>query len=430
MATYLLNASVYRGGGEFDDTATVVIDGGKIKSVGQAAPPKGVKTADFSLLRAAYQEWYDGPVTPLPKAGHPAKRPSAPSLGEIAIDCGGLRLYPGLIDPHTHVSVFEDGAGPVAAHGNEMTDPNTAQLDIRDSIYPHDLAIADAQRAGITVCCILPGSGNLIGGMVCIVKLYGRTVDEMMLVERHALKMALGENPYRAYGAKGKAPSTRFGNAGEVRAAFDEALHYAAKHDAWHKKSAADKAKEPFQRNRKLENIAGAIRGEYPVRYHAHRTDDIYTALRLSREFGFCLILEHGTEGFKIANVIAEAGVPVTVGPVLTSRVKYELRERTTALAGELYRAGVQIAIQTDHPVLPIQTLPLAAAVAVKDGLPEEAAVDCMTLNAAKILGIDKRTGSLEKGKDADLFLADGDVLDPRHHVLATLIDGFCVYGG
>jgi imidazolonepropionase-like amidohydrolase len=351
-----------------------------------------------------------------------------PSLGDIAIDCGGLRLYPGLIDPHTHVSVFEDGAGPVAAHGNEMTDPNTAQLDIRDSIYPHDLAIADAQRAGITTVCILPGSGNLIGGMVCIAKLYGRTVDEMLLVERHALKMALGENPYRAYGAKGRAPSTRFGNAGEVRDALDSALHYAAKRDAWQKKSAADKAKEPFARNRKLENIAGALRGEYPVRYHAHRTDDIYTALRLAQEFGFRLILEHGTEGFKLANVIAAAGVPVTVGPILTARSKYELRERTTRLAGELHRAGVLIAIQTDHPVLPVQTLPLAAAVAVKDGLPEEAAVDCMTLNAARILGIDGRTGSLQRGKDADLFLADGDVLDPRHHVLATLIDGFCVH--
>ena len=170
MATYLLNASVYRGKGEFDDAATVVVDGGKIKSVGKAAPPKAAKSADFSLLRAAYQEWNDGPVTPLPAAGKHAKRPSAPDLGELAIDCGGLRLYPGLIDPHTHVSVFEDGAGPVAAHGNEMTDPNTAQLDIRDSIYPHDLALPDARRAGITTVCILPGSGNLIGGMVCIAK--------------------------------------------------------------------------------------------------------------------------------------------------------------------------------------------------------------------------------------------------------------------
>lgn len=423
MSIYLCNADVYRAQGEFLPDTTLVINGGKIGRIGKFAPPAGAKRAELGLLHDAYQSWLAGPITP---AG---KRPTPPDLGDIVVDCTGLRIYPGLLDPHTHICVFEDGAGQVGFHGNEYSDPNTAHLNIKDSIYPYDLAVPEAAAGGVTCVGIFPGSANLIGGICVAAKMYGRTVDEMLINEQQGLKMALGENPFRVYGTKGQTPGTRFACAGGVRAAFDEAKHYMEKRAAWDKKKAADKAKEPFKRERKLENIAGALRGEYPVRYHAHRADDIYTAIRLSREFGFRLILEHTTEGYKLADLLATERIMCDVGPTLTNRSKYELRERDTRMVGIMHNAGVHIALSTDHPVIPLQYLPLQAAVAVKDGLPESAAIDIMTINAAKTMGLESRVGSLSPRKDADLFITDGDVLDPRHHVLATFIDGFCVWG-
>jgi imidazolonepropionase-like amidohydrolase len=422
MAIYLANASLYRRGGEFLEGATLCIAGRQIRSAGHMAVPRLAKRAHWRLLHDGYQRWLEGPITA------PGQRPTPPDLGDVVIDCSGLRIYPGLIDPHTHICCFEDGAGVVGQHGNETTDPNTAQLTIIDSIYPGDLAIADAVAGGVTCAGIFPGSANLIGGMCVAVKLYGRTVDEMLIDDKQGLKMALGENPFRVYGTQGKTPSTRFASAGGVRTAFDEAVHYMEKRAAWERKKPAERAKEPFKRDRKLENIAGALRGEYPVRYHAHRSDDIYTAVRLSKEFGFRLILEHTTEGGKLAELLARERIMCDVGPTLTARIKYELRERTPRTAGVLHNAGVHIALSTDHPVIPLQYLPLQAAVAVKEGLPESAAVDVMTINAAKTMGLERRLGSLAARKDADLFITDGDVLDPRHHVLATFIDGFCVW--
>jgi imidazolonepropionase-like amidohydrolase len=423
MSIYLLHADVYRAHGEFHEDATLAITGRKIARVGKFDAPASAKRAEWGMLHDAYQQWLGGPLTPV------GQRPTPPDLGDIAIDCTGLRIYPGLLDPHTHICCFEDGAGAVGYHGNEVSDPNTAHLNIKDSIYPYDLAIPDAVAAGVTCVGIFPGSANLIGGLCIAAKLYGRTVDEMLVDEKQGLKMALGENPFRVYGTKNQAPGTRFACAGGVRAAFDEAVHYMEKQAAWQKKKAADKAKEPFKRDRKLENIAGALRGEYPVRYHAHRADDIYTAIRLSREFGFRLILEHTTEGFKLADLLASEHIMCDVGPTLTARVKYELRERNPATVAVLHNAGVHIALSTDHPVIPLQYIPLQAAVAVKEGLPESAAVDIMTINTAKTMGLEARIGSLAARKDADLFITDGDVLDPRHHVLATFIDGFCVWG-
>lgn len=422
MAIYLTNASVYRGKGEFDDKAAVVIAGRRIKSVGKASIPRGARRAAWQLAHDACRKWYDGPITP------PGQRPSPPDLGELVIDCSGLRIYPGLLDPHTHIGCFEDGAGAVGYHGNEYSDPNTAHLNIKDSINPHDLAIPEAVAAGVTTVGIFPGSANLIGGLCIACKLYGRTIDEMLIDEMQGLKMALGENPFRVYGSQNKFPGTRFGCAAGVRAAFDEALHYDAKLRAWHKKKKADRDKEPWKRDRKLENIAAALRGEYPVRYHAHRADDIYTAVRLSKEFGFELIMEHTTEGHKVADVLAREKIYCDVGPTLTSRAKYELRERHPRTLGVLHNAGVHVALSTDHPVIPLQYIMLQAAVAVKEGLPESAAIDVMTINAARHMGLEKRVGSLVARKDADLFITDSDVLDPRHQVLATFIDGFCVH--
>ncbi len=419
----MINAEVYRGRGKFDKRTNVAISGSKIKSVGTAAPPKGARRVSFAELQEQYADWTRGPLTPV------GRRPAPAETGNLVVDCSGLRIYPGMIEPHCHITCFEDGAGAVGSQGNDTSDPNTAQLDIKDSMWPEDLALPEARAAGITTAAVFPGSANLIGGMIVVAKMYGRTVDEMIIVEKQGLKMALGENPMRVYGAgQNRFPKTRFGNAAGIRQALDDALHYGASRDAWQKKSKADKAKAPFKRDRRLENILGALRGEYPVRCHAHRADDIYTAIRLSKEYGFELTLEHMTEAWKIAEFIGREKIRGTLGPYLTSRVKYELRDRTTKSGGILDNHGVLFAFQTDHPVLPIQTLPLAAAWAVKDGMDEASAVDSITINAAKVLGIEKRTGSITAKKDADLFITDGDVLDTRHHVLATFIDGFCVH--
>ncbi|MEZ5339305.1 MAG: amidohydrolase family protein [bacterium] len=423
MPVHLINAEVYLGRGKSDKRSNVAISGGKIKSVGKSAPPSGAKRVSFGDLHEQYQDWTRGPLTEV------GKRPVPKESGNLVVDCSGLRIYPGMIEPHCHITCFEDGAGPVGSQGNDTSDPNTAHLDIKDSMWPEDLAVPDARQAGITTAAVFPGSANLIGGMIVVAKMYGRTVDEMVIVEKQGLKMALGENPMRVYGqGQNKFPKTRFGNAAGIRMALDEALHYGATLDAWRKKSKAEQAKSPFKRDRKLENILGALRGEYPVRCHAHRVDDIYTAIRLSKEYGFELVLEHMTEAYKIAEYIGREKIKGTLGPYLTSRVKYELRERSTKSGGILDDNGILFAFQTDHPVLPIQTLPLAAAWAVKDGMDEASAVDSITINAAKVLGIDKRTGSIAARKDADLFITDGDLLDTRHHVLATFIDGFCVH--
>ncbi len=354
-------------------------------------------------------------------------------------DAAGKVVMPGLIDAHCHVGLFPDGIGWEYSDGNEMTDPITPHLRALDAVHPEDPGFQDLAPAGVTAVLTGPGSGNLIGGQwVCLKTAPKPSVEEMVLLEPAGMKMALGENPRRVYGDQKKAPSTRMGNAALLRAALVDAQNYLQvwqRYEEDHarfqaKLDAGDEDAEPPkkpERDLKLEALGKVLRREMKARVHAHRADDMLTAIRIAEEFGLDLTLEHATEGYKIADLLAAKGIPVTAGPILFSRVKYELREMTPRNPGLMAKAGVKVAIQTDESSA-VKYLTINAALAVREGLPEEEALKAITLHAAEIIGVEGRVGSLEPGKDADVVVFDGHPFDYRSSPELVLIDGQVVY--
>jgi imidazolonepropionase-like amidohydrolase len=332
-------------------------------------------------------------------------------------------VLPGFVDAHTHVGVWGEGEGWSGQDTNEMTDPVTAQVRALDAIHPADIGFTDALTGGITAVCVNPGSGNVIGGHCVAVHTHGRTVDDMVLRSPAGLKSALGENPKRVYGDLKKTPSTRLGTAAVLRESFVAAQNYQAK------RAAAKKEKKPFDaRDLKLEALAMVLDREIPWRQHSHRADDIATAIRIAEEFGYELVIDHGTEAHLIADLIAEKGIPVLIGPLIVSRTKVEVRNRSTVNPGLLAKAGVEISIITDHPVCPIGHLVLQATLAVRDGLDRATALRAITINPARVLGLDDRIGSLEAGKLGDLVLWSGDPLDVMQRAQRVFIEGELVY--
>jgi imidazolonepropionase-like amidohydrolase len=345
--------------------------------------------------------------------------------GAEVLDATGLHVFPGFVDAHTHLGIWEEGVGRAFWDGNEVTDPITPHVRALDALNPRDQGLADARGAGVTTVCVTPGSGNAICGQAVVIKTAGEVVDRMVVRQPAGLKMALGENPKSVYKPRDKMPSTRMGTAALIREALIDAQTYLGKQA----KAAADAEAEPPDEDLKKEAIALALRRRIPARIHAHRADDILTALRIGQEFGLDLTIEHCTEGHKVAAELAKAGVPALVGPSLSSRSKMELRELSFATAGELSRAGVTLALISDHPFVPIQYLPLCGGLAVREGLDEGTALRALTRTPAEILGVIERVGSLEPGKDADLALYRGH---PFHDVQArcvlTVIDGRIVH--
>src|SRR5215471_12327653 len=339
--------------------------------------------------------------------------------GAQVIDAAGQWVLPGFIEVHGHVGVHEEAQGWAGSDTNEMTEPVTAQVRALDAINPADLGFRDAISGGVLAVNVNPGSGNPIGGQTVALRCWGRTVDEMLLREPSGLKSALGENPKRVYGEQGKMPSTRLGTAAVIRGAFVSAANYLAKLDAEAAKPEADL---------KLEALGRVLRREIPWRQHCHRADDIATALRIAEEFGYDLVIDHGTEAHLVADLLAARNIPVIIGPLFTSRSKVELLNRSLANPGRLARAGVTIAITTDHPVVPIHFLVHQATLAVKEGLDRDTALRSLTINPARILGIDARLGSIEPGKDADLVLWSGDPLDVFSRAQRALIGGREIY--
>jgi imidazolonepropionase-like amidohydrolase len=354
-------------------------------------------------------------------------------------DAAGKVVMPGLIDAHCHIGVFPEGVGWEYSDGNEMTDPITPHMRALDAVHPEDPAFKELVAAGVTTVLTGPGSANLVGGQwVCLKTMPRPSVEQMVLKEPAGMKMALGENPKRVYGEQKRTPSTRMGNAAMLRAALVEAQNYLDKW-SWHedeqakyqaKVEAGDEeaeAPEPPERDLKLEALGQVLRRELKARVHAHRADDMLTAIRIAEEFNLDLTLEHATEGYKIADILATKGIPVTAGPILFSREKYELKDMTPKNPGIMAKAGVKVAIQTDE-MSAVQYLSMNAALAVREGMPEQEALKAITINAAEIIGVAERVGSLEVGKDADLVVFSAHPFDYRTVVELVLVDGQVAY--
>jgi imidazolonepropionase-like amidohydrolase len=341
------------------------------------------------------------------------------------VSAEGHVVTPGLIDAHTHVGIGELGVGRDGADTNEGTDPVTPQVRAIDATYPGDLAFTDALVAGITAVNVMPGSGNVIGGLTVLVKTHGTRIDDMVVRHPTGLKAAMGENPKKSYGDQKKMPSTRLGVAGLMRENLVRAQNYLARQDASRLQNDPTK---PFERDLKMEHIGMVLRREIPMRWHAHRSDDILTALRIRDEFGFDMVLDHATEAHLLADELVERNIPAVVGPNLSTKYKVELRGRTLATTGILVKAGVKVALTTDHWVVGIQYLPLALIMAVKEGLPRDTALRVLTRNPAEIMGVSDRIGSLAPGKDADIVVWSGDPLDIYQRPMSVYINGEKVY--
>ena len=337
---------------------------------------------------------------------------------EKILDVHGAWVMPGLIDSHAHIGITEEKWGTIGDDSNEATNPSTATLRAIDGINPMDPAFHDAIEAGITSVMAGPGSANVIGGQFVFMKTQGRCIDNMIVKHPAALKVAFGENPKTTYGDQGRYPSTRMGIAAMLRNTLHQAIQYKKDKESG-KLLSIDFEMEPW---------ISVLNKEIPVKAHAHRTDDILTAIRIAKEFGVEITIDHGTEGHLIADEIKESGFPVIVGTDLTSRSKLEVQNMNFKTCGVLQSAGVLCSITTDHPVALIQYLPLCAGLAVKHGLPLEEGLKAVTINAAKICRVDECVGSLKKGKDADIAIFSGNPMEIFTKTLYTIIDGEIIY--
>lgn len=342
----------------------------------------------------------------------------APEGAQI-IDAQGMWVMPGIIDAHCHIGMWEDGIGFEGADGNEATNPVTPELRAIDGINPEDNCFREARESGITSVVTGPGSANVIGGQFAALKTYGRRVDDMVFREPLALKVAFGENPKRVYNGQRKSPSTRMATAAILRQNLIKAQEYKKKLE----KGKEDPDKMP-ERDLQMEIMVKVLNREIPIKAHAHRADDILTAIRIAKEFDIDITIEHCTEGHRIADYLIEENAKVILGPLLSDRSKVELKNMSFKAPGILSKAGLKVAIMTDHPVIPVQYLPVCAAIAVKEGMDEMEALKAITINAAEITGIADRVGSLETGKDADVVIFDGHPLDFRSKAVWVLIEG------
>ena len=343
-------------------TADIQIENGKITAIGKDLPvPAGAKTEDLS----------------------------------------GLDVFPGFVEAHGHTGLDGYGIGYEGADYNEMNDSVSPQLRAIDGIQPFDKALREAREGGVTTLCVGPGSANVLGGTFAVIKPVGRRVDDMCLIREAAMKCAFGENPKRCYRDKGI--SSRMSTASKLREALFKAREYKNKKDA----AKDDPSKAPAF-DMKSEALIPVLEKKIPLKAHAHQTDDLFTALRIAREFDVNITLEHVTEGHLIADLLAQENVPLAVGPSLGHASKFELRNKSWTTPGALAKAGCQVSIITDSPVIPQKYLRLCAGLAVQSGMDPFEALKAITINPARHIGAADRVGSLEVGKDADIVVTDG----------------------
>lgn len=359
-----------------------------------------------------------GKITEVTLASVKAKKPKVGGKekgdSEKVVNCDGKYILPGLVDAHTHITLEEEGVGWVDADLNESFGLVTPQVRAFDALKMRDQALNDARSGGVTTMMVTPGSANPIGGQACIIKARGQIAEEAAIRESCGMKLAFGENPKRTYGEQKQFPCTRMGTAAVIREWLMKAQDYSKK----------KKSKDFKDRDIKLEALMPLLEGKIQARAHAHTADDIITAYRIGQEFNLDLVIDHCTEGHLIAKELGRWKAKAVVGPTFSCRVKPELRHRTFDTVRILLDEGCMVAITTDHPVIPIEGLSLAAALCVRHGLEEERAIKAITEFPAAILGLDKRLGKIETGFDGDVVVWSGHPLDSRSKAESVFIDG------
>ncbi|QMS85494.1 amidohydrolase [Candidatus Xianfuyuplasma coldseepsis] len=383
----ITNARLFTVANENDVLGSIVVDQDKIVAVGKDIDPKTYPDAEI-------------------------------------IDAKGLIVTPGLVDPHCHIGVMEEGIRFEGNDTNETSGPIYPELRGIDSVYAKDMAFEYTYKSGVTTVNTGPGSANIIGGTFTAIKTYGETIDDMIVKEETCMKMALGENPKRVYGTANKNPGTRMASAALMREWLFKAKDYHKKIHAW--KNEEEDAKEPAF-DMKLHSLMRVFEG-MPVKIHAHRADDIVTALRIAKEFDLNVTIDHATEAYLIPEKMKLENARLILGPTLGYASKYELVNKSFTSAKVLEDHGVEFAIMTDHPVITLDTTLVQAALFIKEGLSEKTALEALTLTSARLNGIDNRVGSLEVGKDADIVVWDGPIFDLMTRPEMVFINGELVH--
>ncbi len=345
-------------------------------------------------------------------------------ISDIPDDCMAINMnenyvLPGIIDCHTHLGILEEATGKMGLDNNETSDSVTPHLRALDAINSRDIAFKDAIKAGVTTVMIGPGSNNAVGGLNLVIKTAGKIIDQMVVRSPAGLKIALGENPITTYGIKNKCPVTRMGTAALIRELFMKTEDYMEEQKNYNIK----------KRDIHLEAVIPLLKGEISLRAHAHRADDIITAVRIAEEFKIKkLVIEHGTEADLVADYLVKRNIPVAFGPMLTPRIKMELKSRNYSSVLKLTNAGVKVSLISDHPYNAVEQLRTVAALSISEGLSEHQALKCLTINPAEVLECDHRIGVLKEGMDADIVVLTGKPFDLNSKVKFTMINGKVVY--